>query len=123
MPTKGGLLQIRHVYVVCCIVGTVMPYWQFMPWLLEHGPSLSLFVRELFANRIGGFFGLDVVISAIVLCIFVGNEGRRLRIPHRWVPVVAVLLIGVSLGLPLFLYMRELHLDRSTGTGPHDAIA
>ena len=64
-----------------------------------------------------------MVISAIVLCIFVGNEGRRLRIPHRWVPVVAVLLIGVSLGLPLFLYMRELHLDRSTGTGSHDAIA
>jgi len=28
-------------------------------------------------------------------------------ISHRWVPIAANLLVGVSLGLPLFLYMRE----------------
>jgi hypothetical protein len=37
----------------------------------------------------------------------VGVEGRRAGLGHRWVPLAANLLVGVSLGLPLFLYMRE----------------
>jgi hypothetical protein len=34
-------------------------------------------VQQLFANRVSGFFGLDVLVSAIVLFIFVREEGRR----------------------------------------------
>jgi Terpene cyclase DEP1 len=30
-----------------------------------------------------------------------------------WLPVLALLLVGVSLALPMFLYMRELQLERS----------
>jgi hypothetical protein len=30
-----------------------------------------------------------------------------------WFPVIGSLLVGVSLGLPLFLYMRQLHLDKT----------
>jgi hypothetical protein len=38
-------------------------------------------------------------------------EGRRLGLGHRWVPLVANLAVGVSLALPLFLYMREARRD------------
>jgi hypothetical protein len=31
-----------------------------------------------------------------------------------WLPVVATLVVGVSLGLPLFLYMRQRCLDADT---------
>ena len=34
-------------------------------------------------------------------------DGRRAHVRHRRAPVVANLAVGVSLGLPLFLYMRE----------------
>jgi uncharacterized membrane protein YgaE (UPF0421/DUF939 family) len=78
---------------------------------MSHGLSLSLFLHELFATRIGGFFGMDVFVSAIVLVIFTSAEGRRLHIRGGWLVVVAVLLVGVSLGLPLFLYLRERHVD------------
>ena len=36
------------------------------------------------------------------------SEGRRLGMKHLWLPVAANLTVGVSLGLPLFLYMREM---------------
>jgi hypothetical protein len=36
-----------------------------------------------------------------------GNVYLRERVPHRWLPVLGSLTVGVSLGLPLFLYMRE----------------
>ena len=55
----------------------------------------------------GAFFGMDVLVSAVVLLTFVRLEGRRAGIRHIWAPVVATLLVGVSLGLPLFLSLRE----------------
>jgi len=68
-------MRLRHVYLIFCAFGFVLPYSQFVPWLLEHGLALSLFTRDLFANRIGAFFGIDVLASAIVLCVFC-QQGR-----------------------------------------------
>jgi hypothetical protein len=106
-------MRLRHFYLLLCVVGLVLPYWQFLPWALTHGLNLSLFVGELFTNRIGAFFGMDVLVSAIVLIVFAFAESRQLGLRSRWLIVVAVLLVGVSLGLPLFLYLRQVHLDRS----------
>jgi Protein of unknown function DUF2834 len=51
------------------------------------------------------------MVSAIVLIVFVQIESRRLRIRGTWMPTLATLVVGVSLGLPLFLYLRETHLE------------
>jgi hypothetical protein len=79
--------------------------------LIAHGLNLQLLVSELFSTRIGAFFGLDVIVSALVLFLFIGVEGRRLSNKNLWVPIVATLAVGVSLGFPLFLYMRQLKLE------------
>ena len=106
-------MKLRHAYLALCVLGLVLPYAQFMPWLAAHGLDASLFIRDLFANRIGAFFGMDVLVSAVVLCVFARREGRQLGLPRVWLTVIAVLLVGVSLGLPLFLYFRQAHLDRT----------
>jgi hypothetical protein len=99
-------------YLLLCFVGLALPYSQFVPRVFEHGPDARLFVHQLFANRIGGFFGLDVLITAIVLIGFVRTEGARLRMNGLWLPMASTVLVGVSLGLPLFLYLRERELER-----------
>ena len=101
-------MKLRHLYLLLCILGLLLPYWQFVPWAVAHGLNMPLFVQDLFANRISGFFGLDVLVSAVVLCVFVLTEGQRLGMRSRWLPILATLLVGVSLGLPLFLYLREI---------------
>jgi len=106
-------MKPRYLYLILCVLGIVLPYSQFVPWILEHGLDPALFFHEFFANRIGGFFGMDVLVSAIVLIIFVQVEGRRLGMHRLWIPVVGTLLFGVSLGLPLFLYLRQIELDQS----------
>jgi len=106
-------MKPRYLYLILCVLGIVLPYSQFVPWISEHGLDPVLFFHELFANRIGGSFGMDVLISAIVLIIFVQVEGRRLGMHRLWIPVVGTLLVGVSLGLPLFLYLRQIELDQS----------
>jgi hypothetical protein len=104
-------MKPKTIYLVLCFVGTLLPYWQFVPWVIQNRINLSLFVRELFANRISAFFGMDVLVSAIVLIAFMRVEGGRLNLRRRWLPVLAVLTVGVSLGLPIFLYMRELRME------------
>ena len=110
-------MKPKNLYLILCVAGTIFPYSQFVPFLWEHGLDLRLFFEQLFSSRIGGFFGLDVIVSSVVLWALVVIEGRRAGMKHLWVPIVASLTVGVSLGLPLFLYMREQQLDRSGGTG------
>jgi hypothetical protein len=104
-------MKPKTIYLVLCFVGAIVPYWEFVPWVAQHGLNLPLMLHELFANRISAFFGMDVVVSAVVLITFMRLESARLKIPHRWIPVLAVLTVGVSLGLPMFLYIRELRLE------------
>ena len=107
-------MAIKHVYLALCIAGTLLPVWQFAPFVRDHGLSPTLFVAQLFANPVSGFFGMDVVVSSVVLWVLVFTEGRRARVKHLWAPIVANLAVGVSLGLPLFLYLRERNdVDRS----------
>lgn len=98
---------MRWVYLSLALVGTVLPYSQFLPWLAEHGPNIPLLLTELFSTRAGAFFGLDVLVSAVVLIAFILREGARRKMSILWLPIAATCLIGVSCGLPLFLYLRE----------------
>jgi hypothetical protein len=105
-------MKPKTMYLALCFFGAVLPYWQFVPWVAAHGLNLRLLLQELFANRISAFFGMDVMVSAVVLLVFMRLESRRTEVGKRWLPVLATLTVGVSLGLPLFLYMREQKLER-----------
>jgi len=107
-------MKLRHLYLVCCLLGLLLPYSQFVPWIIEHHAlNMPLFMRDLFANRISAFFALDVIVSAIVLLVFIQSEGRRLQMRLLWCPMLGTVFVGVSLGLPLFLYLRQSKLDRT----------
>lgn len=97
---------MKPFYLLCAIAGAVIPFSQFLPWFAEHGLDLRMLVLELFSTRIGAFFGLDVLVSAVALLAFILWEGRRLRMKLLWLPALATCLIGVSCGLPMFLFMR-----------------
>ena len=101
---------MARVYFWLCVIGTVLPLSSFLPWFGEHGLNLPLFGAQLFANPVSSFAGWDLIVSALVLFVFVAVEGGRLKVKPLWAPVVATLAVGVSLGLPLFLLLREVRL-------------
>jgi hypothetical protein len=106
-------MRAKSVYLVLCLAGTVLPYMQLAPFLRDHGLDLRLFVEQLFANPVSGFFGMDVIVSSVALWTLVTVEGRRAGMKQLLAPIAANLAVGVSLGLPLFLYMRERHLQQT----------
>ena len=105
------------VYAVLTVLGVLVPLSQLVPWMLEHGLDVPLFVREVVSTPVGIFFALDVLVAALATTAFVVIDGRRKRVPIRWVPIAATWLIGVSAGLPLYLWIRE-HARRRSLANP-----
>jgi hypothetical protein len=104
-------VKSKTVYLVLAAAGLLLPYSQLIPWLVEER-SLRNFFPALFANRISTFFAADVLVSAVVLLAFIGMERKRLPVRALWAPFIALFAVGVSLALPLFLYLREAELER-----------
>lgn len=103
--------MLKNIYIILCLVGLLLPYSQFVPWLLDHGLSPLLLLTEILDSKISAFAWLDVILSAIVLLTFAHVESRRLGMKYLWATWLATLTVGVSLGLPLFLLLREYHLS------------
>ncbi len=105
---------MKYFYGFLCLAGTVLPLTQFVPWLFINGLDIFKLTAEAAANPISAFAWLDVLVSAIALIGFILYEGRRLQMRGLWLPLVGMMTVGVSLGLPLFLLLRELHLEAQT---------
>lgn len=103
---------MKKVYALLCVIGLVLPYYFLVPFVLSNGLNVPLILSQLFANQISAFFGTDVIVSSVVLWAFIYQETRKRRIPLWWLAVVANLSVGVSLGLPLFLWLREIEKER-----------
>ena len=95
----------KTLYLVLLLVGIVVPMSAFLPWATVHGLHARLFAQELFANRVSTAFVLDLLLTALCVIYLAWRERGSVRL--WWAPIVATLLLGVSAGLPLLLYLRE----------------
>jgi hypothetical protein len=101
----------KNIYLLLWLLGIVIPYSLFLPWVFQNGMDWRLFLGSLAVNRISLFFAADVLISAVVLVVFVGQESERLRIRYGWIVTLGLCLVGVSFALPFYLYLRERGLE------------
>ena len=97
----------KNLYLSLAIVGTILPYYFLVSFLIQFGWDVRRIWDQLFLSDLGAFFVMDVLISSVVLWIFIFAEGRRLGMKNLWVYIAANLIVGVSLAFPLFLYSRE----------------
>lgn len=98
---------MQIIYLLLSVLGFILPYSQFIPFIANNGLDLPLFFEQLFANRISSFFALDLFISSVVFWLFLFKEGTRLQMKFLWIYVVLNLTVGLSFALPLFLAMRS----------------
>ena len=80
-------------------------YW-FLAWFRENGYSLGLMVDAWHANAASSGLVWDLTIAAIALTLWICAE---VRVRRNWIALLAIpatFCIGVSCGLPLYLFLR-----------------
>lgn len=92
----------RNVYLALAVLGTVVPYVFFMQFFAAHGIDLPAFVAALVANPAASGFTADIVISSAVFWVWMFSHRDG---PNPWPFIAANLLVGLSLALPLYLWL------------------
>jgi len=98
-------MRLSQIYLVPCVLGFLLPYAEFVTWIAGNGLDIPALFDAMLVNGIARFFVWDVALSAIVA--IVATIAWRERLPAEWPPIVVTLLVGVSPGLPLLLYLAE----------------
>ncbi len=104
---------MKRVYLLLFILGTVLPLWPLLRALQLHGLSVKHLWQQINASHLAQMAWLDVLLAAITLWVFIGAESRRVNMRRVLWPVLATACVGVSSGLPLFLWMRQGAMESS----------
>ncbi len=97
---------LRMIYLGLAVWGAIHPMAHVLPWLQENRWNLGALPAAWHANAATTGLVWDLTIAAIALCVFVLAETWVRR---NWVALVAIpatFCIGLSCGLPLYLFLR-----------------
>ena len=98
---------LRITYLALAVIGAVWPMWHFVAYLTGEVGSLSGMVALWTANHAVTGLALDLMIAAAALIVWTLGETLVRR---NWIALVAIpatLVVGVSFGLPLYLFLRS----------------
>ncbi|MCL7463799.1 DUF2834 domain-containing protein [Phaeovulum sp. NW3] len=100
------LSPLRLSYLGLALIGAVLPMRYFLEYLAANGWSLIALRDAWFVNAATEGLTWDLTIAAAALTVWIVAE---VRVRRNWVALVAIpatFCIGVSCGLPLYLYLR-----------------
>lgn len=100
-------MNLRTFYLAMAVFGTVVPWLFFGSFFDLHGPDIPLFLQSLFANGAAGGFSADVLITIVVFWVWSWRDAARHQVARWWLVLPASFCVGLSLALPLYLYLRE----------------
>ncbi|MBN9480708.1 MAG: DUF2834 domain-containing protein [Bordetella sp.] len=100
-------MNLRNFYLAMAVAGTVIPWLFFGAFFGAHGPDIPLFLQSLFANGAAGGFSADVLISIVIFWVWSWRDARERKVARWWLVLPASFFVGLSLSLPLYLYLRE----------------
>jgi hypothetical protein len=98
---------LKNFYLLMAIIGTVIPWLFFAQFINAEGLNIPLFIKSLFVNGAAGGFSADVLISAVTFWVFAYRDTRERNVRYWWLIIPATLTVGLSLSLPLYLFLRE----------------
>ncbi len=101
------MTPLRLVWLALAVWGTIHPMSYFIGWFNQNGWSILAMVDAWHANLATSGLVWDLTVAAVTLTVWVLVESVRTR---NWVGLLAIpatFCIGVSCGLPLYLFLRR----------------
>lgn len=94
------------MYLALALWGAVHPMYYFVQWFQENGFDIMVMVDAWHANTASSGLVWDLTIAAITLTIWILAEVAVRRNWRSLIAIPATFCIGVSCGLPLYLFLR-----------------
>lgn len=101
------MAPLRILYLLLAVWGAIHPMYWFVRHMRETGTGLGGLIDAWYVNASATGLTWDLTIAAIALTVWIIAETTRRR---NWLALVAVpatFCIGVSCGLPLYLFLRS----------------
>jgi len=100
-------MSAKNFSLAMAVIGTVVPWLFFGSFFALNGLDIPLFLKSLFVNGAAGGFSADVLITIVIFWVWSWRDATRHRIARWWLVLPASFCVGLSLALPLYLYLRE----------------
>ncbi|MEH6523103.1 DUF2834 domain-containing protein [Sulfitobacter sp.] len=98
---------LRMLYLLLAVWGAIHPMYYFVQWFQENGWDIMAMVDAWHVNVAASGLVWDLTISAIALTIWIIAEVTTRRNWGALIAIPATFCIGVSCGLPLYLFLRS----------------
>ena len=97
---------LRILWLALALWGTIHPMWYFITWFQAEGWSIMAMVDAWHVNAATSGLVWDLTVAAVALTIWIISEVAVRRNWSALVAIPATFCIGVSCGLPLYLFLR-----------------
>lgn len=98
---------LRLIFLALAVWGAIHPMYWFLRHMGETGGGLSGLIDAWYVNASTTGLTCDLTIAAVTLTVWIIAETAVRR---NWLALVAIpatFCIGVSCGLPLYLFLRS----------------
>lgn len=100
------------IYLMLAVAGLLLTGYHNIMFAQETGSfSVSTFIDGVFANHASSSIGWDITIACIAFVTWMLHEAKRIGMKHVWVYVLLTVTVAFAFAAPLFLYMRDRHLQ------------
>ncbi len=100
---------MKYLFLALAIWGAIHPMAYFLQWFDENGYDIMAMVDAWHVNPATSGLVWDLTIAAVALTLWIIWEAGRRRDWLGCVAIPATFCIGVSCGLPLYLFLRMRH--------------
>lgn len=98
---------MRWLFLAIAVWGAVHPMYWFLRHMNETGTGLGGLIDAWYVNASTTGLTWDLTIAAVALTVWIVAETWQRRDWLRLVAIPATFCIGVSCGLPLYLFLRS----------------
>jgi hypothetical protein len=117
--SQPGSKLRQVIYLVLCLAGTLLTQRENFSFIQANGGfDLSRFIADASQTAAGRSLSWDLVIGATAGVMAMVVESKRLAMRHAIWPILLSFTVAFAAGAPLFLLLRERHLNQQMLSTP-----
>ena len=99
---------MKKLFLVLCVLGVVLPYYQLYYFLLENDWSMSGFWADIYSNHAISMITMDITVAATSYLIFIIYKfyNKKIDGPSFIKYMLSLFMVGISLSMPFYLYVN-----------------